>query len=255
MMDKLSAEDVVSSYASGASGERNFSWKNLSGLDLHGADLRDANLFGSNVSSTHLTDANLEGSNLGQANLRDALLRNANQRRVFLSGADLTGADATGADATGAELMETQLPLPPSAPLQAMSQMLPPAFSPQIHVPAEKSPGLAGFLEYLYPGVGLLYCDATKPGLWVLIGTTVANVIMGLLLIPIFVLDLVITGGRSADDVRLFPDIFLSIIVSLSLIWLVVRIVCATRAARAFNEQRLDMRRALKAQFRAGIGG
>jgi hypothetical protein len=240
MIEKLSAEDVLSRYTNG---ERNFSWKDLSGLDPQGSDLRDANLFGANLSNSNLTDANLEGANLGQANLRNTVLRNANLRRVFLVGADLTGA----------EKMEAQLPPPPSAPLQAAPQIPPSAFSPYIRVPAEKSPGLAGFLEYAYPGVGLLYCDATKPGLWVLIGTTLASVIAGALFIASFILGVMISGAKTEDEARLFPGIFLSITMPLSLIWLIVRMIWAAKEARTYNERRLDMLRSLKAQFRASM--
>ena len=168
MIEKLSASSALSRYASG---ERNFSWKDLSGLDLHGADLRDTNLFGSNLSRTNLTDANLEGANLGQANLRDALLRNANLRRVFLAGADLTGADVTGA-----EMMEAQLPPPPSALPVVAPQTLSSAFSTYTRVPAEKSAFLAGFLEWVFPGVGLLYCEEIGKGIGVLVGTIVAQI-------------------------------------------------------------------------------
>jgi len=145
--------------------------EDLSGLDLRGADLRDTNLFGSNLSNTNLTDANLEGANLGQANLRGALLRNAHLRRVFLARADLTGADVTGA-----EMMEAQIPPPPSALPVGAPQLLFSALATYTRVPAEKSPCLAGLLEWVFPGVGLLYCDEIGKGIRVLVGAIVAQI-------------------------------------------------------------------------------
>jgi Pentapeptide repeats (8 copies) len=246
MIEILSAEEVLSRYASG---ERNFSWKDLSGLDLHGADLRDTNLFGSNLSNTNLTDANLEGSNLGQANLRGALLRNANLRRVFLAGADLTGADVTGA-----EMMEAQIQPPPSAQPQAAPQRLSSAFATYTRVPPEKSVGLAGFLEWVFPGVGLLYCEEIARGVSVLFGTLLAQGAFFFLFIFTFVSEVDSGSIYSSDD--LFGPLLLMRGVSLLIlfIWLIVRIVWATRAARAFNERRLDTLRELRAQFRASVG-
>lgn len=237
MIEKLSAEEALSRYASG---ERNFSWKDLSGLDLHGADLRDTNLFGSNLSRTNLTDANLEGANLGQANLR----------RVFLAGADLTGADVTGA-----EMMEAQLPPPPSALPVVAPQMLSSAFSTYTRVPAEKSAFLAGFLEWVFPGVGLLYCEEIGKGIGVLVGTIVAQIgVFVLFFVSLVALTQTVSPQSNDDFFTYFLLLRLGLILPF-LIWLIVRIVWAARVARAFNNRRLDMLRELHAQFRASLGG
>jgi hypothetical protein len=116
----------------------------------------------------------------------------------------------------------------------------------------EKSPGLAGFLEYLYPGVGLLYCDETAAGLKVLKGTTIASVLFVILYIAAFILDvMMMTEIRSPYDLFLFPNILMIVVGPFFFAWLIVRIVWARRAARTYNERRIDTLRALRAQFQA----
>jgi hypothetical protein len=45
-----------------------------------------------------------------------------------------------------------------------------------VSIQARKSAGLAGFLEYVFPGAGFLYCDQIRKGVWILVGTILANV-------------------------------------------------------------------------------
>ena len=129
------------------------------------------------------------------------------------------------------------------------------AFSTYTRVPAEKSVGLAGVLEWIFPGVGLLYCEEIAKGTSVLFGTLLAQGAFVFLFFLTFVSEL--GSGPSYGSNDFFGPLIAVRVVSFLVLaaWLVVRIVWATRAARAYNNRRLDTLRELHAQFRASLGG
>lgn len=106
-------EQVRAAYASG---ERDFSNRNLAG-----ADLQDADLQGSNFSGADLSGANLSRANLSQANLHGASLSGAVLEHVNLSGADTSGVvmnqEMNPATPPAAIIGASAVPAAPPAPL------------------------------------------------------------------------------------------------------------------------------------------
>lgn len=82
-----------------------------------------------------------------------------------------------------------------------------------------KSPRLAGFLEFLLAGVGLMYAGAVWQGIAVLVGT------------------LIVAGIASSFT----SDAANTSLLLAGLIWAVVRIILAVNAARAHNAHLDDM--------------
>jgi hypothetical protein len=84
--------------------------------------------------------------------------------------------------------------------------------------PGRKSPRLAGFLEFLLAGVGLMYAGAVWQGIAVLVGTLIVAGIAG-------------SFATNAANTSLLLA---------GLVWAIVRIVLAVNAARAHNARLED---------------
>jgi hypothetical protein len=115
-------------------------------------------------------------------------------------------------------------------------------------IQARKSPGLAGFLEYVFPGTGFLCCEEIGKGAWILIGTIIANVVIfSTIIAPAFL-------PRDVSEAVIAPigPVVGNLVTSLffvgffgNIIWLIVRIIWAANTAAAHNERRDDMIEAL----------
>lgn len=103
---KLSAEEVISFYASG---RKDFGLKDISMQDLQNADLSAAKFYESKLIRTNLQGANLNKTNFADCDLRQAMLRNANLNKTFFNASNLEGADLRGANLSETNFKDTKL--------------------------------------------------------------------------------------------------------------------------------------------------
>lgn len=108
------------------------------------------------------------------------------------------------------------------------------------HVGATKSPGLAGFLEYICAGAGFFYCGEIRKGAWILIGTILANVLLFAAIMGLAVLPRDVYNGFLSLDGRLLGNIITALFFIAfggNIIWLIARIIWVANIAAAHNEE------------------
>jgi serine/threonine protein kinase, bacterial len=103
---KLSAEEVISFYASG---RKDFGLKDMSMQNLQKADLSAAKFYESKLIRTDLQGANLNKTNFTDCDLRQAMLRNANLNKAFFNASNLEGVDLRGANLSETNFKDTKL--------------------------------------------------------------------------------------------------------------------------------------------------
>ena len=103
---KISAEEILKSYASG---RKDFGMKDISMQDLQKAELSESKFHNSKLVRTNLQNADLSKNNFVNCDIRQAMLRNADLHKSIFKSCNMEGIDLRGANLKDASFRNVKL--------------------------------------------------------------------------------------------------------------------------------------------------